>query len=126
MDAAAADGPAGETLSVLRQRFDGGIAGLDSATEWLVGTGKQNPAACAAGAAAYLELWGIVAGGWMMARAALAAAEAAEAGDAAPILGAKQLTARAYAEHVLPRAAGLIAPIVEGHETITDLDEALL
>ena len=63
-----------------------------------------------------------------MARAAVAAAHAiAEAGDAAaPALRGKLLTARFYAEQIVPRAAGLIAPIAEGHATITQLDEALL
>jgi len=129
LDAAPAADPAvAATVAALRPRLEGGLAGLDSATERLVGTGRSDPAACAAGAAAYLELWGIVAGGWVMARAAVAAAHAiAEAGDAAaPALRGKLLTARFYAEQIVPRAAGLIAPIAEGHATITQLDEALL
>nr|WP_283957660.1 acyl-CoA dehydrogenase C-terminal domain-containing protein [Ramlibacter sp. 2FC] len=68
-----------------------------------------------AGAVPLLELFGIVAGGWQMARAALIARErlAQSAGDAA-FLWAKLLTARFYADHVLAQAPGLAETVVSG------------
>ncbi|WP_353506072.1 acyl-CoA dehydrogenase C-terminal domain-containing protein [Variovorax fucosicus] len=56
-----------------------------------------------------------VAGGWQMARAALAATRLmAEDGSDQAFLRAKVLTARFYADHVLPRAHGLGLTVVSG------------
>jgi hypothetical protein len=62
-----------------------------------------------------LELLGIVAGGWQMARAALVARERLGhgTGDAA-FLRAKLLTARFYADHVMAQAPGLAETVVGG------------
>ena len=51
----------------------------------------------------YLKLFGTVAGGWLMARAALVAATKLETPEA-DFYRAKKITARFYAEHVLPEA----------------------
>jgi len=56
----------------------------------------------------YLKLWGVVAGGWPMARAAQIAAVKVAAGDAdADFYRAKLATARFYADQDLTRARGL-------------------
>src|SRR5829696_3323542 len=74
-----------------------GIDALERATAHLV---EAEPALAAAGSAPYLALFGTVAGGWLMARLALAAQQGAEPAFAA----AKTATARFYADHYLPRA----------------------
>ena len=60
----------------------------------------------------------------MMARAARAAeaGRAAANGDAG-FYEAKLLTARFYAEHVLPQAAGLAVEIMEGADSVMALPE---
>src|SRR3954451_23151475 len=57
-------------LDGIRAPLETAIAALEQATEYLVGA---EPALAAAGSAPYLQLFGTVAGGWLMARLALAA-----------------------------------------------------
>jgi hypothetical protein len=75
----------------------------------------------------YLKLMGITCGGWMMARAAQAAAKSLEAGggDSAFLRG-KVLTARFYADHILPQALGLSAITMRGADSVLAMEEALL
>ena len=73
----------------------------------------------------YLKLWGITAGGWQMARAALVAAEKLDAGDAdAEFYKAKITTARFYGSHVLTQSAYLKRQIVDGSGDVMTLTEA--
>jgi butyryl-CoA dehydrogenase len=63
----------------------------------------------------FLRLMGLTAGGWQMARAALAAERMlAEGGGDAGFLRAKIATARFFAEHVMTQAPGLAATVVQG------------
>jgi 3-(methylthio)propanoyl-CoA dehydrogenase len=72
---------------------------------------------CSAAAVPYLKLWGLVAGGWQMARAALIAAARIDqrSGDA-DFMSAKIATAVYYAECLLPQADGLARTITEGSD----------
>jgi alkylation response protein AidB-like acyl-CoA dehydrogenase len=81
----------------------------------------------------YLRLWGVVAGGWQMARAAQICAAKIAAGDRDPFHAAKVTTARFYADHVLSQALWLHHEIVHGSGSVMalanhdyDLDRALL
>jgi 3-(methylthio)propanoyl-CoA dehydrogenase len=72
----------------------------------------------------YLRLWGTVAGGWQMARAALISAAKIAAGDPdAEFYRAKLATAAFYATHVLSQAAWLKRQIVEGAGDVMALNE---
>ena len=75
--------------------------------------------------ASTFKLWGIVAGGWLMARAAeIAAAKlAAGAGDAA-FCTTKIATARFYVEHILPQAPALAEEITGGAASVLAFDSA--
>src|SRR5439155_353881 len=95
-----------------------GLDALEHATAWLV---AAEPAIAAAGSAPYLALFGTVAGGWLMARLALAARRHAADGFAA----AKLATARCYAEHYLARAPGYL-PAIMGGATVLGFDPELL
>ena len=67
----------------------------------------------------YLRLWGTVAGGWLMARAAIAAkADLAKNEGDPDFLRAKILTARFYGEQILPRASSLKAAAKEVGATV--------
>ena len=73
----------------------------------------------------YLKLFGTVAGGWMMARAALVAQEKLKQPDAdRDFLQAKLATARFYAEHELPRALPLAREVTRGADSVLALDPA--
>jgi hypothetical protein len=102
-----------------------GVEALAQATQWVVRHFAAAPDAVAAVSVPYLKLWGVVAGGWLMARAAeiCAADIAAGRGDAA-FAGAKIATARFYAEHVLPQAAALSEEVVGGASSVLALAEA--
>ena len=74
----------------------------------------------------YLTLLGTVSGGWLMARAALAAeGRRAADGEDTAFLAAKLTTARFYAEHFLALAPGYV-PGVVGGGTVLDFDLGLL
>jgi hypothetical protein len=64
----------------------------------------------------------IVVSAWQMARALIAAEDRLEhGGDDADFMRAKIVTARFYAEHVLPRISALRDSIVEGAGSVTAL-----
>jgi acyl-CoA dehydrogenase len=88
-----------------------------------VDTFPSNAKAVAAVAVPYLKLFGTVAGGWMMARAALLAAEKLRQPDAdSGFLETKLATARFYAEHELPKAISLAREVTHGAESVLALD----
>ena len=102
-----------------------GIEALAHATQWVVDQFPRDPNAVAAVSVPYLKLWGIVAGGWLMARASGIAAEklAAGAGDAA-FCKTKIATARFYVEHILPQAPALAEEITGGAASALALGDA--
>ncbi len=113
---AALDGVA--ELEPVRRALAPGLDALERATDYLV---TAEPALAAAGSSPYLALFGTVAGGWLMARLALAARQRA-AGDFAAV---KLATARFYAEHYLARAPAYL-PGIMGGATVVDFDPDLL
>ena len=100
-----------------------GLAALETATSYLI---EADPAQAAAGSVPYLTLLATVCGGWLMARAALAAERRRAANEKnTAFLAAKLTTARFYAEHFLALAPGYL-PGVIGGGTVLDLDPDLL
>jgi acyl-CoA dehydrogenase len=90
---------------------------VESAVEYLVATYGRDIRAASVGSVPFLELLGIVSGGWQMARAALAAQGNLKRGSGeAAFYTAKIVTARFYADHVLSRAMGLAHTVVHGAE----------
>jgi hypothetical protein len=72
----------------------------------------------------YLRLWGTVAGGWQMARAAQIAADKIATGDAeSEFYRAKLATAAFYATHVLSQCAWYQRQITEGSGDVMALSE---
>jgi hypothetical protein len=95
---------------------------LESATQWVVETFAKDPKAVAAVSVPYLKLFGTVAGGWMMARAAAAASEKLKQPDAdQDFLADKIATARFYAEHELPKAIPHAREVVRGAGSVLAL-----
>jgi butyryl-CoA dehydrogenase len=73
----------------------------------------------------YLKLWGTVAGGWQMARAALVAKQQLDGGTGEyDFYRAKLGTARFYAEHILPQAHAYRVAVVGGAASVLALEEA--
>jgi alkylation response protein AidB-like acyl-CoA dehydrogenase len=105
-----------ETLAAIATALADGIAALQRAARFVVASYEQRPAQVLAGSVPFLELFGIVAGGWQMARAALACHERIGEGITDSFYTAKLHSARFYAHHVLSRAAGLSHTVVLGAE----------
>jgi alkylation response protein AidB-like acyl-CoA dehydrogenase len=97
-------------------------AALGEAIDWVVPNYGGATRAAHAAAVPYLRLWGLVAGGWQLGRAALIAAQriGEGSGDVAFYRG-KIATARFYAECLLPQAAALSHAITRGSETVLAL-----
>ncbi len=114
-------------LATIADRFSAAIGQLKESTQWIVETFPGNPAAVAAGSVYYLKLMGITLGGWMMARSAQIAARALEAGEGdATFLRGKLLTARFYADHILPQSMSLAAVVMRGSDSVLAIEESLL
>jgi alkylation response protein AidB-like acyl-CoA dehydrogenase len=95
---------------------------LQAATMWFLQNGMTNPDNVGAGAYAYMHLMGIVAIGLMWLRSAVAATTLKTAGEGdAAFLDAKLVTARFYAERIMPRAGSLRREIEGGAEALMTL-----
>ncbi|HEX4986041.1 MAG TPA: acyl-CoA dehydrogenase [Burkholderiales bacterium] len=112
-------------LAVIRRALADGVAALAEATDWLLATYPGNMKAASAGAVPFLKLFGTVAGGWQMARAALIAkARLDENTGDYDFYRAKLATARYFAEHALPLASAYKHEVVNGSGSVLALEEA--
>ncbi len=108
-----------DELDGFRDELNSAIQGLADTSTWLgerLAAGDLN--AALAGATPYLKQFGTVVGGWLMARAAVAALTTASGDEA--FLADKVVTARFYGEHLLPQATGLVSTIKAGNSLLAD------
>ncbi|HEX6146244.1 MAG TPA: acyl-CoA dehydrogenase [Acidimicrobiia bacterium] len=107
-------------LGLFREELALAIQGLTETSAWIGGKLSEGDIRSAlAGASPYLRQFGIVLGGWLMARAAVSALAKPPEFDPA-FLSEKVTTARFYGEQLLPTANGLI-PSVKGGIELLDL-----
>jgi alkylation response protein AidB-like acyl-CoA dehydrogenase len=112
-------------LQAMGRSLDGAIQALSSATAFILAAWPQDARRPSVGAVPFLELLGLVVGGWQMGRAALVSqAHLAQGGGDAEFFQAKVLTARFYADHVLSGAAGLAHTVVHGADAALALHDA--
>ena len=104
----------GPELASIRTTLADGVAALASATQWILESLAKDADAAAAGATNYLKMFGVVAGGYTLAKGAVAAQKALGKGGDDAFLKAKIATARFYAEQILPQAAALLGPVTRG------------
>ncbi len=106
-----AGGDLADMASPLAQALDA----LEKAAEYITRTHGEAPADSAAASVPYLMLAGFTAGGALMARAAVKARQALDgnAEDSA-FYQAKIVSARFYADHLLPRAAASLPAVLAG------------
>jgi hypothetical protein len=100
------------------------VSRLEEATDWILASTVKDPRLPFAASFYYLMLWGTVAGGWQMARAAGVAARhlAIGKGDLT-FLREKLLSTRCYALHALPDSVALHAAIVSGSELVIEAED---
>ena len=120
----------GPAMAPIRAALADGGAALARATQWMNEANRDRPDAASAGAAPYLQLFGTVLGGYLMARSALIAERRLTAKDGAEgadgdgkFYRAKLATARFYAESVLSGCTGLERAATSGAEAALALDE---
>ncbi len=117
---------ASPALADFATRLEKANGELQAATMWLMQNGMANPNNAGAGAVSYMHLMGIVALGLMWLRMASAAQAmlAAGQGDTA-FLEAKLVTARFFAERIMPDAGSLRRKIEGGAEAVMALPVAM-
>jgi alkylation response protein AidB-like acyl-CoA dehydrogenase len=117
LDAADAD------VAAIKTQLERGIDLLDEASQFIGMNAMSDLNRAFSCSVPYLKLWGVVAGGWQMARAAAISAANIAAGDDDPFYAAKIVTARFYADHVLSQSLWLHHEIVNGSASVMRLGE---
>jgi 3-(methylthio)propanoyl-CoA dehydrogenase len=117
----------GAEVAAIRAALTDAVALLERAIAWVVDTSVSDPRSVAAGAVPFLKLFGVVAGGWQMGRAAHIAQTRLAAGDNLHpgFYRAKLATARFYADHLLPQAHGLAHAAMHGASSVLASDDVL-
>ena len=115
----------GADFARLAQALKDGIESAGKAGTFVAeGLGKT-PRDVAAGAVPFLRVMGLLSGGWLLAKSAIAAQEKIAAGDTDPFYPAKITTARYFADHAMTGIAGFAVEVVSGAQSALALDDAL-
>ncbi len=113
----------GEELASVRANLAAAAGALRGATNWIFEHGLADPNDALAGATPYLRMFGLVTGGWLLARSALAATRLLTEGRGSKeFLEEKIATAQFYAEQLLPQAAALGGAVTAGAKVLYKVD----
>ena len=112
-----------EKLASFAEALEKATQQLQAATMWLMQNAMKNPDNAGAAAHHYMHIMGIVATGLMWLRMAKAANDLLEADEGdATFLEAKLVTARFFAERIMPDAGALRRKIEGGADSLMELD----
>ncbi len=112
-----------EKTASFAEALEKALGQMQAATLWIATHGFKNPNDAGAAAYPYMQLTGTVALGLMWLRMAKAAAEAlAKGAEDAKFYEAKLVTARFYAERIMPDAGALRRKVEAGGDSIMALD----
>ena len=118
---------AGAAFDSMRTALAESVKALAGVTEWIMTNGLADPVQALAGATPYLRIFGIVTGGWLLTKQALAAQAELDSGSTdTEYLLAKITTARFFAEQVLPQAGGLVPAVQAGSSALYEVDGSSL
>ena len=112
---------AGPDVADLREELARAVASVRTATDWL--NGAEDVSARMSGATPYQEMLGTLAGGYYLARQAVAAMKA---GTDDPWMAGKVATARFYGVNILPKVHGLVDSVTAGSELLFAIDDDLI
>ncbi|MDD3936355.1 acyl-CoA dehydrogenase [Rhodoferax sp.] len=115
-DLAARNHPA---CAVMGAALEAGRLALERSVDYVVGHAKTQTKSVYCGAVTYLQLAGIVLGGWQMARAMMLALDLHDSDPA--FYGAKLATARFYAEAILPKTSAMATAVVLSGNTVNSM-----
>jgi len=114
----------GDDIEAIRAGLAAAADALEDATKWVAQSVKAELVNALAGSVPFLRLAGTALGGWMLARSALVAQNKLAARDGDPaFLEAKLVTARFYAEVILPPALAQLGPLKAAGRTVFVLPE---
>jgi alkylation response protein AidB-like acyl-CoA dehydrogenase len=117
-------GSSDKRVKRIGESLGAGLKVLNETSQWIGMNAMGDLHKAFACSVPYLRLWGTVAGGWQMARAAQIAAAKIAAGDPeADFYRAKIATASFYASHVLSQCAWYQRQIVDGSGDVMALNE---
>jgi hypothetical protein len=114
----------GNGLRDMGESLHAAVSDLRGTTNWLLDS--SNPNDGLAGATPYLRQFGVVAGGYYMARSALIADKLLAGNGADPWLQAKIETSKFYVDQILPQGAGLAPAVMVGAAQLFAIDGDLL
>ena len=115
---------AGAVLQAMRRNLAEAAAAVSESTDWLLQRHEAgDTAAVLAGATPYLRQWGLLMGGWILARQALAAMPGSPQDS---YLAAKVASARFYCEQLLPAAGALTAAVTAGADQLYEVSAGAL
>ncbi|MEB8434357.1 acyl-CoA dehydrogenase C-terminal domain-containing protein [Cocleimonas sp. KMM 6892] len=111
----------GDDFAIMSTQFSAALKAVTESTKWVLEKGMETPHSAGAASVNYLMLMGTALGGWLMAKSALAAQREIDAGSTDEFFKTKILTARFYAEHILPRSEAYATTVQSGAGAIMDL-----
>ncbi len=114
----------GDDIEAIRTGLVAAADALEDATRWVAQSVKAELVNALAGSVPFLRLAGTALGGWLLARGALVAQTRLGQRDGDPaFLEAKLVTARFYAEVILPPALAELGPLKAAGRTVFVLSE---
>ncbi len=114
----------GDDLAAIAAGVTASADALEDATKWVAQTAKAELANALAGSVPFLRLAGTALGGWLLAKSALVAQQKLSQRDGDPaFLEAKLITARFYADVILPPALAQLGPLKAAGRTVFALRE---
>ncbi len=111
---ATAESLQGAELAAIRESLTAGIDAFDRCVQYVVTNYGADARSVSVGSVPLLKLFGIVAGGWQLARSAAIASQHIADGKGSDFYKTKIVTARFYADHVLAQAPGLAHTVIDG------------
>ncbi len=114
----------GDDIAAIRSGLVAAADALEDATKWVAQSVKAELVNALAGSVPFLRLAGTALGAWLLARSALVAQTKLASRDGDPaFLEAKVVTARFYAEVILPPALAQLGPLKAAGRTVFALSE---
>jgi len=109
-----------KALTIIRKNLARASDLLNQATDWILEEAKKDMVGVMSASTNYQALFGYTAGGWVMARSAVAAQTQIDDGNEDKFYQAKIATALFFAEEILPRALSLGSIVEQSHNGLKD------
>ncbi len=106
-------------LDSIREPLMACIEALCNATEWMLSRHAQSPNDCAAGATPYLRIFGLVTGGYLLSKSAIAALAQSNGDNSGDEFHISRIAiAQFYANQIMPQSLGLVGAVMSGDSTL--------